>query len=469
MTTATSTAAPAATQQTLTSINPATGEAVGQVPVTAPADIAAVVARARAAQAAWSELTPAERADRLRPAGEALAAAADEIGELLTREMGKPLAEATGEVRSCGRGMGSMLDSIVAALAPEHHSDSGTESHVHYDPFGVCAAITPWNFPVAMPHQLVVPALVAGNTVVLKPSEQTPLVAQAYFDVLLPHLPEDVLHIIHGADDQGRTLVDADVDLIAFTGSREVGQKILTAAGRRLTRVILELGGKDPMIVLDDADVENAAAFAARNAFRNAGQVCVSTERIYVHERIANAFEEAFIAKADAMPVGNGLDEGVRIGPMVSDEQRDHVLGQVRRAIDAGATLRHGAPEADGRFIRPIVLTGVDHDMEIMREETFGPVACVMQVSDDDQAVMLANDTPFGLGAAVFGGDETRAAAVARRLRAGMIGVNRSCGGADGTPWVGAGQSGYGYHSGRDGHRQFAQARVVSRAADRSE
>ncbi|MHC4947741.1 MAG: aldehyde dehydrogenase family protein [Planctomycetota bacterium] len=449
----------------LASVDPATGETVGAVTVTPPARVPAVVAAARAAGPAWSDLGLAARLDRLRPAGPELVARAPELARLLTREMGKPLAEAEGEIRSCGDALPRTLDEIATALAPEGVTGDGVESTIHYDPLGVCAAITPWNFPLAMPHWLVVPALAAGNTVVLKPSEETPLVAQAYADLLAAHLPDGVLHVVHGADEQGRALVAADVDLVAFTGSREAGRQILGAAGPDLKRVILELGGKDPLVVLDDADVEAAAAFACRSSFRNAGQVCVSTERIYVDASIADAFEQALVRHAGEQRVGPGTGDGVAVGPMINARQRDHVLGQIDEAVGRGARVLAGGAGHAGNFVTPTVLGGVDHTMAIMRDETFGPVACVMRVAGADEAVALANDTPFGLGAVVFGTDPDRTRAVARRLTAGMVGINKHCGGADGTPWVGARQSGYGFHSGPAGHRQFTQPRVVSEAA----
>jgi acyl-CoA reductase-like NAD-dependent aldehyde dehydrogenase len=446
----------------LKSIDPATGHLVGEAPVTPVEKIAAVVERARQAQTAWCAMTVDDRAKLVLPAGRKLVERVEALGVLLTNEMGKPLNEAMGEVRNCGETLERTLAEIVEALRPEPFEDERVSSHVHYDPFGVCAAITPWNFPLSMPHWIVVPALVAGNTVVLKPSEETPIIAQAYVDLLNEVLPEGVLQIIHGADEQGKALVSADVDLVAFTGSREAGKHILGAASGSLKRVILELGGKDPMIVLDDADVSKAAEFAASNSFRNAGQVCVSTERIYVDERIADAFERELAQKATEMKVGAGTQGDTQVGPMINERQRDHVLRQVDDAVSGGATVAAGGEGHHDNFIMPTVLTGVTHDMDIMREETFGPVACVMRFKHPDDAIRLANDTPFGLGAAVFGGDVTRAADVARRLSAGMVGVNKGCGGASGTPWVGAGQSGYGYHSGRDGHRQFCQPRVVS-------
>ncbi len=243
----------------LKSINPATGEVVGEAPVATTADVEAAVAAARAAQPAWRALGARERAARILPAGARLVERADTLGLLLTREMGKPLAEAVGEVRDCGERLEETLDEIVAALGPVVMEDTDTRSIIHRDPFGVCAAISPWNFPLAMPHWMVVPALTAGNTVVLKPSQETPLIAQAYVDLVNETLPDDVLIVVHGDDQAGKALVGADVDLIAFTGSRNAGKHILGAASAGLKRVILELGGKDPMIVLRGADIAEAA------------------------------------------------------------------------------------------------------------------------------------------------------------------------------------------------------------------
>lgn len=443
--------------------DPATGELVGTVEATPIAEIGPMIARARAAAPGWRALGAEGRRDVLRAAAAGFEADLEDLATLLTREMGKPRREAVGEIRSCVAGLNVDLDEIVAALTPEVLSDGGTRTTVFRDPYGVCAAVAPWNFPVAMPHSLVVPALMAGNTVLFKPSELTPLIGAAWARHLIAVLPADVLQIVQGDEEQGRALVASDVDLIAFTGSRAAGAQILTAAGPSLKRVVLELGGKDPMIVLGDADVEKAARFAARNAFRNAGQVCVSTERIYVADSIAETFEQRLVELASALVVGNGATEGVDVGPMISLRQKEHVVLQVKDAVQRGAALRCGDPDAEGNFLRPMVLTGVDHGMALMRDETFGPVVGVMRFRQDDEAVALANDTPYGLGATVFG-DEDHALDVARRLDAGMIGVNRGVGGAPGAPWVGAKQSGYGFHSGIEGHRQFAQVRIVSRS-----
>ncbi|MGW8266452.1 MAG: aldehyde dehydrogenase family protein, partial [Longimicrobiales bacterium] len=389
---------------------------------------------------------------------------AEDLATLITREMGKPIRESLGEARGIGAGLVGELEEIVQALEPEKVERNHLRSFIHRDPLGVCAAITPWNFPVAMPNWMVLPALAAGNTVVFKPSEETPLSGQAYADILGEDLPPDVLITIHGADEQGKALVKSDVDLIAFTGSREVGKHILHSAAGTLKRVILELGGKDPLIVLEDADLEEAAHFAAWNGFRNCGQVCVSTERIFVHEAVADPFLDLLTREADKVVVGDGMDRETTLGPMVNQRQREHVIEQVKEAIRSGAKVLAGGAGDRGVFVLPTILTDVPDGIGVTEQETFGPVVSVTRVASEEEAVERANATPFGLGAVVFGSDEARAERVARRLNAGMVGINRACGGAPGTPWVGARESGYGFHKGRDGHRQFTQTRVVSRA-----
>ncbi len=449
--------------ETLKSYNPATGEVVGEVPVTPASDIPSVVARARAAQPAWEALGLEGRAELLRKTGEIFAERADAHGELMTKEMGKPLKEGIAEAKSLAY-LEHELSEIVAALQPEIVEDKRLRSTVYHDALGVVGAITPWNFPMSMPAWMVLPALAAGNTVVFKPSEETPLCGQAYADVLNEVLPEDVLIAVHGADDQGKAIVQSDVDMIAFTGSREVGKHIMREASGTLKRVVLELGGKDPMIVLEDADVGKAAKFAALNSFRNAGQVCVSTERIFVLDSIADEFESALAEFATAMTQGDGM-ENPDVGPMVNAGQRDHVLAQVDAAVEAGATVLAGGTGHRDNFIVPTVLAGVTEDMNIASVETFGPVACITRVASADEAVDKANDTHFGLGAVVFGQDQANTEAVARRLTAGMIGVNSAPGGAVGTPWVGARQSGFGFHKSADGHKQFTQTRVITTRA----
>lgn len=446
----------------LKSFNPATGAVVGEVPITPVSEVSDIVARARAVQPAWEKLGADGRAEILKKAASIFEERVEQHARLITAEMGKTLKEARGEARSVGH-LERELDEMVEALQPEVVDDGRLRSTLYRDALGVCGAITPWNFPMSMPAWMVLPSLAAGNSVVFKPSEETPLCGQAYADVLNEVLPEDVLIVVHGADEQGKAVVRSDVDLIAFTGSREVGKKILREASDRLVRVVLELGGKDPLIVLDDADVAKAAEFAAWNSFRNAGQLCISTERIFVLEDIADEFEGALARVASGMSVGGGEDDP-DIGPVVNARQREHVLAQLESAVAAGAKILVGGEASRDNFVSPTVLVGVEEDMDIARTETFGPIASVTRVPSVDDAVERANSGRFGLGAVIFGTDEERAAGVARRLEAGMVGINRPPGGALGTPWVGARESGFGFHKSKEGHRQFTQTRVVTRA-----
>jgi len=447
----------------LKSFDPSSGEIVGEVPITPADTIPSIVTRAHEANRAWRDIPTAERAARLKQAGQRLVERAEELGVLLSREMGKPRKYGIGEVSYCGSSLPGKIDEIVAALEPQVSDGGSIESTVYYDPFGVCGVISPWNYPMSMPQWMVIPALVAGNSVVLKPSEETPLIAQAYADVLNEFLPAGVLQVIHGADAQGKALVQADVQLIAFTGSRTAGINIMGAAARDLKRLVLELGGKDPLLVLDDADITKAAAMAVENSFENSGQMCVSVERIYVAEPVAEAFEQQVAELSGKIKVGAWDDDEADLGPMINTRQREHVIAQIQDAVAKGARVLCGGTDHPPGYISPTVLADVTDDMAIMQEETFGPVACITRFTDIDEAVRRANSGVYGLGAAVFGQDETRANAVARRLDAGMIGVNKSCFATGDSPWVGAKQSGYGFHGSAAGHRQFAQCRVVTR------
>ena len=436
---------------TLISINPHDGSEVGSVDKTPLSEINSIVSQSQAAQKKWAALSFDERAHLVAKGCQRFAERAETIGALIHKEMGKPLAEAIGEAKECAD-VSHEIDEVKQAIAPERFEEAKVTSTLYRDPLGVVAAITPWNWPLAMPHWMVLPALLTGNSVILKPSEETPLTGQAYVEAFEGILPEGVLQVVHGDDAQGKALVAGDVQMIAFTGSREAGKAIMKAASSTLKRLVLELGGKDPLIVLEGADLEKAARFAARNSFRNAGQVCVSTERIFVEDAVHDAFVEHLVAAAKT----------IEIGPMVNARQKDHVWKHIEAAKKAGAEVRYGGDRPEGNFVKPTVLTAVDEQMRIASEETFGPVACVTRVSSPEEAVERANNTPFGLGAVLFGPENERSRALARSLNAGMIGFNRSIGGAGGTPWVGARESGYGFHSGAYGHQQFTQVRVFS-------
>jgi acyl-CoA reductase-like NAD-dependent aldehyde dehydrogenase len=273
-------------------------------------------------------------------------------------------------------------------------------------------------------------------------------------------LPEGVLQILHGDGAQGRALVEADVNLIAFTGSQAVGKEIMARAADGLKRLVMELGGNDPMIVLEDADIAKAARFAVASSFENSGQMCTSTERIYVDEKIANTFEEQVVQLAARYKIGPWDKPGVNIGPIINSDQHDTIVTHIRDAEEKGARILLGSSKQPERYITPTVIADITPEMTMEHEETFGPVVAIARFTNVGDAVKRANDSAYGLGAVVFGKQEARW--VADQMEAGMVGINQGVGGGGGAPWVGAKQSGFGYHGSPAGHRQFAQVRVLT-------
>ncbi len=442
----------------LASYDPSNGELLGEVTVTPVATIDEVVAVARTAAKSWRRLEIAERVEMLTKAYAHLDPIKDELAMLVSREMGKDIRRASGEVRYVvGRGA-AIAQSVMAALQPRN---VGGSSWIEYKPLGVTAVISPWNYPVAMAHNLIVPALVAGNSVVFKPSEETPLVAKAFADRLNEVLPPQVLQIIYGDGEQGQALVESDVNMIAFTGSQATGKNIMASSSSQLKRLVMELGGNDPMIVMSDADIEQAAQFAVANSVENAGQMCIATERIYVDEQIAEQFEQRVTEIASGYKVGPWNMEGVNIGPIINAKQHRNVVEHIEDAAAKGARFLLGGVEQPERYINPTVIADVTTDMLLEEKETFGPVVAISRFADIDEAIQRANNSTYGLGAVVFGGKGANA--VADELDAGMIGVNQGVGAGAEAPWVGAKQSGYGFRNSPEGHRQFAQVRVISR------
>ena len=450
---------------TFADVDPATGETLQEIEISSPEAVAAAVAAARAACDGWAATPFEERARLLRAGAQRLGERAEEVAELAVREMGKPRADALREARGWAGGVDALLGEVEKALEPEILSGDGTETRVEREPLGVVAAITPWNFPVGMPLEIVLPALATGNTVVLKPSEHTPLVGALLHEVFSEGLADGVFGLVQGAGDVGAALVDADVDMIGFVGSRDTGRAIMKAASGGLKRLVLELGGKDPLVVFEDANLEEAAECAVRHALRNTGQVCCSVERVYVAKPVAEEFERLVLEKAREWTHGSGFDEASRMGPMVSREQREKVARQVEGAVRGGARLLLGGamPDGPGWFYPATVLADVGEELDISRQETFGPVVSLSTFDGgEDEAVRLANDTPYGLGANVYTGDLERGRRVARRIRSGQVGINRYLGGASGAPWVGARQSGFGFLGGVDGHKQFTIPKSTS-------
>ncbi len=425
------TATPAA--PTIDVQNPATGEVIGTVPALGAGDVALAAARARAAQPAWAELGFEGRARLLRRMQRWIVRHTDEIVATICAETGKAYEDALlAEISYGAAAFGFWADA-----APDYLADTRIRSGqplvlgkrlVHrYRPIGLVGVIGPWNYPLTNSFGDCIPALAAGNAVLLKPSEITPLTSLLLARGLREcGLPEDVFTVVTGAGETGAALVD-EVDMVMFTGSTATGRKVAVRAAERLVPVSLELGGKDPMIVLADADVERAATHAVYYSMLNCGQTCISIERCYVEAPVYDEFVAAVTAKVRALRQGvPGAPGSIDVGSLTFPPQLDVVDRHVREALAAGARALTGGerPSGPGLFYPPTVLVDVDHDMTIMREETFGPTLPVMRVEDAAEAVRLANDSQYGLSASVFGRDLAAAEQVARQLEVGAVCVN---------------------------------------------
>jgi len=448
----------------LTSYNPATGEIVGTVPVHTPEDVDAAVARARVAANAWGALSFEARGEELTAFRRALAASADELADLIHRENGKPELEAYVEVMMALSHLQHAEARAEAAMAPRRVSSgvlANFRSTISYHPLGVVGVIGPWNYPLFTPMGSISYALAAGNAVVWKPSELTPLVAVKVAEIAARTFAlTDLLQVVTGSGATGAALAKAPVDKIAFTGSAATGRRVMMAAAERLTPVLLELGGKDPMIIAEDADVEKAAEAAVYGALTNAGQACVSIERIYVADAIHDKFVEEVVKNVRELKVGG--DDG-HLGAMTSPAQVEIVKDHLEDAIAKGAKVLTGGPDAiSGSYIQPTVLTDVDHRMKVMTDETFGPVIPIQRVGSLDEAVKLANDSRYGLGSSVFGGKAARS--LAAKLRTGMTAVNAvmAFSGIPTLPFGGIGESGFGRIHGDEGIREFTRVKSTA-------
>ena len=444
--------------KSIQSFNPSNGELLGEVNNASRDEVVQTIRQSKAAQKAWRKLPINERVRTIIRAYQHLDQHADSFSELLAREMGKDIGRAIGEATGAIYMGQHYAEEAQRALNTRKLSGS---TELQYRPLGVVGVISPWNYPVMMANNLIVPALVAGNTVILKPSEETPLIAQAFFGELQKHLPEGVLTILHGDRETGKALVEGDIQMIAFTGSKAAGQDIMVRAASKVKRLVMELGGKDPMIVMRDANLEQAARFAVAGSFENSGQMCTSIERIYVDERIADKFEQRVTEIANMYQIGPWDMPNVNIGPIINATQHGKIADQLKDAQQKGATFLLGGIEQPERYIRPTVITGMTPEMKLETEETFGPVVAISRYSNIEDAIERANNSEYGLGAVVFGNQSVND--VADELDAGMVGINQGQGGSGDAPWVGAKQSGLGYHGSVDGHRQFAQVKVVSR------
>jgi succinate-semialdehyde dehydrogenase/glutarate-semialdehyde dehydrogenase len=464
---------PSAQVREIVCINPATGEENGRVPLLSASEVAAAVRRARHAQPAWAQLSFRARAEFILRAREIVLAHVDEIAALISRETGKPPAEATSmEVVPTLDLMYYFAHKAERLLRRQkieigQYGLMGRSSYLVYKPLGVVGIISPWNFPWATPLDEVVMALMAGNAVVLKPSELTPLSALKISEVFTEaRFPAGLVEIVTGDGSTGAALVEAGVDKVMFTGSVATGKKVAEAAARHLTPVVLELGGKDPMVVLDDANLENAARAAVWGGFANAGQACASIERCYVHESIAREFTTLVVDETRKLKVGPPEGESVDVGSMTNERQLRIVENHIQDAVEQGARVETGGSRvenADGWFHEPTVVTNVDHSMDLMRDETFGPVLPIMTFKTDDEAVRLANDSIYGLTASVFTSDIGRGRRVAERIDAGTVMINEVVytHAIAQTPWGGVKQSGYGRTHGKLGLLELVSAQHI--------
>src|SRR3954464_13763819 len=461
------------TVRKIASMNPATGEILQEFDCADDGEVAAVVERAKAAQSAWAKLGVHKRIAILRQFQARLSERKSEIAGAITREAGKPLAEALiTEVLVVLDACRFLIDNAYPLLRDEPlpHGNLATKlkrGRLVREPHGVIGIISPWNYPFSIPATETLAALVAGNAVVLKPSELTPLVALELAGLLHSSgVPREAFQVVIGEGAVGAALVRAPIDKLVFTGSVGTGKRIASAAAERLLPVVLELGGKDPMLVLDDADVEVASSAAVWGAFVNAGQACLSVERCYVHRSLYERFAQACAAKTKQLRVGNGMDAHTDVGPMIQQRQVRIVESHVEDAKARGARVLAGGsclPELGPNFYAPTVLADVKQDMRIMREETFGPVLPIMSCENDEEAVRLANDSEYGLAASVWTRNSARGEALARRIHAGTVMVNDviSCFGISEAPHGGVKASGVGRTHGRFGLDEMVRLKYL--------
>ncbi|MBY4403014.1 NAD-dependent succinate-semialdehyde dehydrogenase [Rhodococcus fascians] len=452
----------------ITTINPASGLELATYPAMTDAEVDSALDKAAAAQLDWANTSFDERAKVLHAGAAELRSRADDLALLVTREMGKPLVESRAEVEKCAVGLEYYANHAAQFLADEKYSTSADNSWVSYEPLGIVLAIMPWNFPLWQVFRFAAPALMAGNAAFLKHSPNTTgsaLEAQAI--LVAAGLPEGLFTTLLVAEADvpavtERLIADSRVGAVTITGSERAGSAVGSIAGREIKKSVLELGGSDPFIVLADADLPKVAHLAAKGRFLNAGQSCISPKRFIVEASVVDEFTRLVVAAVESLTVGDPEADGTDIGPMARADLRDGVAEQVRSSIDAGATLLTGGDVLDrpGNFFAPTVLGNVSKGMAAYHEEAFGPIASIITVADADEAVHVANDTRFGLGASIWSADFDKAVEIGKRITSGACFVNAVVASDARMPFGGTKRSGYGRELASAGIREFVNVRT---------
>ena len=445
-------------------INPATAREEFDCPRATSAQLDRAVAAAKAAFPAWSRTPINDRKAVLLKMADIIEANAAELARLLTQEQGKPLGDATGEVYGAAAFFRyfTSLDLPVKVI----EDSEGKLVQAHRRPLGVVGAIIPWNFPLILMAFKVPPALVAGNTMVVKPAATTPMATLRLFELCKDVIPAGVINVIADANDLGGAITaHPDIRKVSFTGSTATGRKVMAGAAEMLKRITLELGGNDAGIVLDGSDPKVVAPKIFGAAFQNSGQVCIAMKRVYVHESIYDAMCAELAALADAAVIGDGLEQGTQFGPLQNKMQYDRVLELIEDSRKHGNIIAGGeTPDRPGYFIRPTIVRDITDGTRLVDEEQFGPVLPVISYSDPEDALARANASPWGLGGSIWSADLDRAYALAERMEAGTVWINKHADLAPNIPFGGAKQSGLGVELGEEGLAEFTQLQIINMA-----
>jgi acyl-CoA reductase-like NAD-dependent aldehyde dehydrogenase len=447
---------------TLDVINPATGAVLDVCPRADESQLNAAVAAAKKAFPAWSRTTYEDRKARLEAIADAMEKRVDDFARLLTQEQGKPLPQAIGE--TWGGVFGLRAFAAMKIESKILREDETTRVIEQRGPLGVVGGIVPWNFPILLMIMKVGPALITGNTIVVKPAPTTPLTTLLFAEVAAPHLPPGVLNVITDANDLGGAITrHPDIAKVSFTGSTATGKKVMESVSSTLKRLTLELGGNDAAIVLDDVDVKKVAPAIFDAAMTNSGQICLATKRVYAHSSVYEQLCDELAKLASEAVVGDGLEQGVTIGPLQNKMQYEKVKGFLEDAKKDGKVIAGGSALArDGYFIAPTIVRDIDDSSRLVREEQFGPVLPVLKYDDVNDAIARTNDTEYGLGGTVWTSDVDRGIAVASQVQSGTVWVNKFLDLPFDVPFRGAKSSGLGAENGIEGVEEYTQARIVN-------